>query len=407
MLVQISWRNVWRNKARSVIIMLAIALGLIGGIFLQGFMNGMITQARDKAIANIISNVQIHTPEYLLEDDINFHIPNIGSVESTLNSITGVASYSSRVEMNAILSSAEGSSGVMVYGIDAENEPHVTGMNKEIIDGAYLSSEQTIPIIIGSKMAETLSAKVKSRLVLGVVKPDGEVSYGAFKVVGIFDLGNDMVDGLNVFVNQSDLLALLEIPREEAITEIAVKLEDNALSVQKAEEIKSALGGTGLTVKSWEEVDPIIKTMMDMTGMYGAIFVAIVLIAAIFGVINTMLMVILERTKEIGMLHAIGMTRRNIFLMIMLETIFLTVSGAILGMLIGSILIHYYGVYGLNLQAAADGLRTAGFDPIIYPFVSLKFVLGTGLSVVLMAIIASLSPARKATKLKPAEAIRS
>ncbi|BDD03463.1 ABC transporter permease [Aureibacter tunicatorum] len=407
MTIMISWRNVWRNKIRSITIMAAIAIGLFGSILLDGFMNGMMNQSVKGAWENELSHIQIHNKRYLMDENVQDYIPKVEGIESILSSMHEVVSYSSRVKASGMLSSAEGNVGVIAYGIDAENEPRVTGLHKKIVDGVYLSNDQSIPIIIGKKLADQLTARVKSRLVLGLVKADGEITYGAFRVVGIFDNQKDAFDGVNVFVNQDDLLALLEMPRSNSITEIALRLLDES----EKDKVKAKLSGTiddqSVVVRTWNEIDPLLETQRDMSAMFGAIFVAIILIALIFGVVNTMMMVIMERKKELGMLKAIGMKPFKVCLMIVWETVFLSITGAVVGIAFGAMVSQYFSRVGFDLSMFGDGMAYVGYDTMIYPEVTIGFLVFTGIAVVVMAVLASLYPAYNVVRLKPADSLRS
>ena len=161
-----------------------------------------------------------------------------------------------------------------------------------------------------------------------------------------------------------------------------------------------------LTVQTWEEISPVLKMMNEMTVQYSMIFVIIILLALSFGIINTMLMAIMERVREIGMLMAIGMNKVKIFLMIMLETVFLSVTGGILGLIISWVVVEITASTGIDLSGIADGLNSMGYSSFLYPELEFVYYAFIGLLVVVTAIFASIMPARKALKFNPVEAVR-
>jgi len=157
---------------------------------------------------------------------------------------------------------------------------------------------------------------------------------------------------------------------------------------------------------SWLEIMPDMKMMNESMNMMMYIFVVIILLALGFGIVNTMLMVILERIKEIGMLMAVGMNKSRVFLMIVLETVYLSLTGGVIGIVLAVVLTAITGETGLDLSVWAEGLNSLGFDAVIYPEIGFDAVIGVTLLVILTGIIAAIYPARKAIKLKPADALR-
>ena len=161
-----------------------------------------------------------------------------------------------------------------------------------------------------------------------------------------------------------------------------------------------------LVVRTWEDISPVLKMLNEMTIQYSMIFVIIILVALSFGIINTMLMAIMERVREIGMLMAIGMSKVKVFFMITLETVFLSITGGILGLSISWILVEIMGISGIDLSSIADGLNSMGYSSYVYPELDLIYYGLIGLLVVVTAIFASIMPARKALKFNPAQAVR-
>ncbi len=409
MIWSIAWRNVWRNKLRSLTIVFAVTIGLFGGIVFYAFSLGLMQQRIDSAISNEISNIQIHNPEYLLNEEVKFTINNQETIVSDIKSIKGVKAVSSRIKAMAMASTAETGTGIMLNGIDPENEQKVTSLSKQLVEGNYIDAKDRIPIVIGQRLAKKLNTRLRSKIVITSANTDGIITYGAFRVVGIYHTENNMFDEVNVFVRKSELATMLGMNENEA-NEIAIALSDNEQSKAISDHLKntysSEINNKTLVIRSWSEIVPSLNAMIKMMNYFSYIFMLIILIALAFGILNTMLMVVMERVKELGMLKAIGMNSKRIFKMIMLETVFLSIIGALLGLVISSLMISYYGHYGFSLDAFKEGYNSLGFSSMVYPKTEIKFYIGTSILVIVTAILASIYPARKALKLNPATAIR-
>ncbi|MCF8344931.1 MAG: FtsX-like permease family protein, partial [Bacteroidales bacterium] len=225
----------------------------------------------------------------------------------------------------------------------------------------------------------------------------------AFRIVGIFETNNSMFDESTVFVMKDDLASLIGMNPKHA-TEIMVRLDENKYTGQVAGALKKKF--PKLKVQTWMDIKPEFELFNSWTQQMLYLFLLLILFGLAFGIVNAMLMAVMERVKEIGMLMAVGMTKKRVFAMIMLETIFLSVTGGIIGILGGYALVEYFGTAGINLSVVSEGLQAVGYASIAYPTVESSYYFIVGLMVVFTALIASIYPARKALKLKPAEAIR-
>jgi len=409
MIIQISWKNVWRNKARSLVIISAITIGLFGGIFAYALMLGGTLQRVDNAIKNETANLQLHNPAYLLEEDIKNTIVNPKEYIDYLEQSPEVMGISDRLKSSAMISTAYASSGVSVNGVYPEKEMKTTRLFESLTVGEYLKESDLIPIVIGDKLAKKLNAEISDKLIISAPSADGKVVYGAYILKGIYDTDNNMFDGMQVFIKKCDLAELIGVD-ENTSSEIAVSLYNsdmtNTFITSLKDKFLTEIEDESIIIRSWKEIDPMLSMMVDLMSFIGWIFVGVILIALIFGIVNTMLMVVLERVRELGMLMAIGMNKFRVFAMIMWETVFLSVTGGIVGMLFSLGFISYFKTYGLNLSAVAKGMNSLGFSSIIYPEAPFSFYIEVSLMIIITAILASIYPALKALKLHPAEAIR-
>jgi putative ABC transport system permease protein len=248
-----------------------------------------------------------------------------------------------------------------------------------------------------------LDYRIRNKIQITISDETGTPVQGTFRVCGIYKTTNGSFDQASVFVNTGELAGLYD--GSTVLThEIAILLNN----IDDVDSVKEKLSGISPfnIVSTWKELAPDAAMMNDFMIMYYLIFIGIVMLALAFGIINTMMMTILERTKELGMLMAIGMNRIRIFIMIMFETIFLTLVGAVAGMVSGWGLVKVLGNSGIHFSSWGEGFEAIGFAAIVYPVVTPDFFIIITVMVILTAIISSIWPARKALKLNPIEALR-
>lgn len=398
-----AWRNVWRNKIRSLVIAAAIAFGLLGGVFSYAFMMGMVNQAVRSAIYVGLGSFQVHHPDYPADRDLRFAVEDVDSLLAEVRALPGVVGASARIVGTAMVSSAEGTAAARIVGVDLAHDPGISDIADKLVAGAYLSTDERIPVLVSEEVASDLEVKLRSRVVASVVSPSGEIVYGAFRIVGIFKTSDTVFDKSNVFVTREDLAELTGFADNTA-SELIVRVEPRDAGDSVAAQLAAA--HPDLLVRTWRDLAPQLQLAADFGGIFGIGFLAIILTALGFGIVNTMLMVVMERTREIGMLMALGMARVRVFWMLLYETAFLSMVGGAAGLFLSIALLAWLSRVGVSMQAWAEGLAQFGYDPVIYPEASATFYLQVAGMVLITAFVASIYPARRALKLLPAEAIR-
>ncbi|MFH0759342.1 MAG: FtsX-like permease family protein [Bacteroidota bacterium] len=247
------------------------------------------------------------------------------------------------------------------------------------------------------------SFRKRSKMTLTFLDKDQVQTGAVFRIAGIYDLRNSMFEMSQVFVKYEDLLPLTGMAPGE-FHQLVVRVDN----LEATEEITAAMKDKlpELEVMNWKEIQPDLAMMTDMVQQFYAIFMVIILAALAFGIVNTMLMVVLERTKELGMLTAIGMNKKRVFSMIMLESVFLSLVGGVVGMIISQVLIVMTSKNGINFSSYQEGLEALGYTSHIYPVISMPFFITVTILIILTGILSSIYPALKALKLDPAEALR-
>lgn len=403
MISSFAWRNLWRNKLRSSVIIAAITLGIFAGIFLISFTNGMVNDRIQSIIGTEMSHIQIHQPGFLDNDQFNLLITNADSLVKIARETPGVTAASKRVIISSMVASAETGAAVRITGVDPENERKVTRLSSKIIEGKYPDETGKNPVVISERLAQKLKVGLKNKIVITVQDINKDITAGAFRIAGIYRTDNLMFDEANVFVRYSDICHLTGLKNSEA-HEIAILLGNNDKTAEVEKIITEHF--PDLDVKDWQILSPEAGYLISAMNQYMYIFIVIILLALCFGIINTMLMVIMERVRELGMLMAIGMNRLRVFTMIMLETVYLSLTGGILGIIIGYVIAKYLGRTGVDLYFWKDAFAEIGYSSLVYPVIDSKTMLVTTIMVILAGIISSLYPAYKALKINPSEAIR-
>lgn len=400
-IIKLGWKNVWRNPTRSAVVIIAVLLGTWAGIFSAGFFNGVMQDSLNNQIELSVGHLQLMHPEF---DDLNhpkYNIPNPDSVMGLLRAKPYVRDITSASVVTGLAQSSRNSYGVRIQGMVPSTDTTV-GAGKYLIEGERLQSGQRNPVFIGAELAERLDLKLRSRLVLSFQDVHGEITGGAFRVTGIFDTFSDVFDKGNVFVLKEDLNRLIDRPG--AIHNIRVDTDDMANASLYAEELRALI--PGVEIKTWGDISPDLEYMFNMMDFTLYIVMIIIIIGLVFSIINTMLMAVLERTRELGMLRAIGMNKSRTFSMVMWETLFLTLVGAPAGLLAGWIFITYFGSTGIDLGAFSEGLGAYGISTVVYPSLGWSYYLNIMLMIAAAAMLSALYPAWRTLKLRPVEAIR-
>ena len=407
MILQIAWKNIWRNKLRSGIILGAIAIGLFSGTFLSAFMMGWVNYQIKTDIDQQISHIQIHQKKYMDNHDLSEYFMR-NDVAEKLQHIPEIKQVAYRVRINGMLASAANVTGVQINMIDPEEEWKVSTLYETIPDtsGTFFQDSvfRSMPIVISSKTAERLKVRLKSKVVLTFQDMNGEMVSFAFRVSGIFKTTNTMFDEGNIFVRQSDVFASTGLP-EGAVHEAAILLNQFEQGDKVTPEVQQLF--PDMDVSDWKALVPALALSLSWMDMITFIVLGIFLLALAFGIVNTMLMAVLERTRELGMLMCIGMNKKKVFSMIMLETLFLTLLGSVVGIFAGWLVIHFTSANGMDLSfMIKDHFEDFGFGSIVYPEFNFRTFAIIVVLVFITGILSAIYPALKALKLNPVEAVR-
>lgn len=401
-LIKISWRNIWRNKLRSLVVIISIVFGLLGGIIIIAMSYGLNEERMNNAVDTYLSHIQIHNNLFSEDYNIKHTINNLDIIEKAINEDKRVVSYSKRIVLNGMLSNSNGSYGIQVKGIDPDEEIKVTNTHEKIIEGKYFRSKRDNTILVGKKLADKLNLKLKSKVVITFQDENYELTSLLFRVEGIFRSGNSRYDEMNVFVQNKSIIK--NLPGFNGYHEMPILLSDIDLRGEVKKDL-IPLSSDNI-VEGWDDISKELAYANEMLSAVLYIFMMIILSGLSFGVINTMLMAILERRKEIGMLMSIGMNRYKIFMMISFETIFLSLIALPFGLITSFLIVEYYSVVGIDLSIVEAGLENFGVGTRLYFKVPDEEYFYVSLMVFVISIFSSVFPSIRALKINPVEATK-
>lgn len=399
-IIKLGWKNVWRNPTRSAVVIVAVVLGTWAGIFLSGLFAGLAQGYLDNQFKLTVPHIEITHPQFEDLYSPEYYVSNADKVLSELQGKPYIKKISTESYATGLAQSARSNYGVVIHGYNPDS---TRAIEQYLVEGEMPGqSNRRNSIAIGRKLAEKLDLEMGSRMVLSFQDVEGNITGGAFRVAGIFDTFSDPYDEGNVFVLHDDLNRLLGLRDQVHI--IQLQITDFRQANIYADELAQQF--PDLQIKPWGEIAPELRIMFNMMDLMMYIVMIIIVIALVFSIINTMLMAVLERTRELGMLRAVGMNKPRVFSMIVLETLFLTMVGTPLGLLLSWLTVNYFEEAGINLAAFAEGLSEYGLSTVIYPTLPPVYYFNIALLIAVAALLSALYPAWKTLQLKPVEAIR-
>jgi ABC-type lipoprotein release transport system permease subunit len=399
LLVTLAWRNLWRHTRRTLVMLFALLLGVWSMIVMAALVRGSMEQHIRKEILNLTAHVQIHAPAYRDDPAVEHRFAVPSSLADALTQ-TPITAASARVRVPAVVSSEYESAGVMLVGIDPQRERGLSFIDKAVKRGRDLESAGDPGLVLGRKLGERLETGLGRRVVLMSQGVDNQISDRGFRVVGVFDADPQAMETGYVFIGLEIAQQLLGMGNE--VSEIAVMTDDRNHLDTLVERLRAT--APGLDVAPWTDVQPLLVLMEKVNNVVLLVWFAVVFAAMAFGLINTLLMAVFERTREFGLFQALGMPPRFILGQVLAESLILLVLALILGNIVA-----WASVAGLkggiDLSMFAEGLQLVGISPVIFPTLATGDVLIANVVVIVLGVLASLYPAWRASRYVPVEAL--
>jgi ABC-type lipoprotein release transport system permease subunit len=409
-LLIMAWRNVWRNWRRTVIAVIAIALGLAFILLYEGMLGGMNESLYGNTVKLHGGHVQVHAPGFREKANRLPLLPlaDPGAAVEAALAQPKVVAVAQRIETGGMVSNREGTMPVVITGIEPEQEAPVSLVVENVVQGRWLEGSDEDVLLIGQAMAEQLEVTVGDRVTLVGRATHQQMRRRTMTIVGIYDLGIAELEKSMVYVSLLEAQTLFDL-RGQA-TEVAVHLEQVGQEPPVVERLQTAL--PGYEVDAWDTLDPSTKQMMEIEAQVMNMFGLIILLIAGVGILNLMLMAVFERTREIGLLAAMGLKRRETVALFLLEGVMIGLLGALAGSVLGGVIGAYFGRVGIDWTALYGGVDMGEFGELIglmgdrlYLRIGIGVLVERALTVGVIAALASLYPAWQASKREPAEAL--
>ncbi|MBW2147341.1 MAG: ABC transporter permease [Deltaproteobacteria bacterium] len=408
MTITIAWRNVWRNTRRSVLTLCAIAFATILMIFMVSMQLGGYETMIYNTVSIHTGHLQLQRKGYQEQHKIHQAIDDPQAYMKTIQSVAGVDAITPRVKAFALASTQKATYGCLIIGIDPESEARVSTLARVIQEGRYLTPGDSDGALLGRILAQNLGARVGDELVILGQGMDGSTAAAILRVQGIYRSGMDEFDR-----------SVVNIPIETAedvfstrgkVHEIVITTKDFSGLTRLARAIRKRLsslpGADKLVVLTWDQVLPGLKQGIQLDMISGWIFYMILILVVAFGTLNTFLMAILERTREFGVMMAMGCAKKRIVVMILAETVVLTGLGLIIGIVLGCGVTYYYQVHGIVFEEIADVMGQWGLPPEIRPRLSLISIVLGPLIISGISFLVGLYPAWRVRSLHAASALK-
>jgi len=403
MLLKLSWRNLWRNQRRTWIMLGAISVGIWAMIFMTALMRGMVDDMLNQGIRNLPGHIQIQHPEFLDDPSVvNSIAEPDGELLIALNQ-PGTKRWATRIKVPAVIASERESRGINLIGVEAEAETDITGLPAQISEGRFLESNQDRGVVIGAKLAQRLETRLGKRVVVMSQDPDNNISERGFRVVGIYRAEMPGLEEFNVYAARDTLQQLLRI--EGRVSQIILVDEDYRDIETLYRRIEQATPNT-LEIKPWYEIDSYLAAMFNMMDGFVLVWVIIIFLALSFGLVNTLVMAVFERVREIGLIQALGMRPMLIVYQILLESLLLLLIGLVIGNGLAIITVKPLES-GLDISIVAEGMAMMGASSMLYPNLTLHDMVLANSVVIILGILTSILPAWRAAHLDPVRALNS
>jgi ABC-type lipoprotein release transport system permease subunit len=398
LLLQLGIRNLFRHRRRTALLVLAIGVAVAGVTFLSSLIRGMQWDLRETAVANLTGHIQVLAPGYRDDPGIGHRFPLAADWEPEVPGAL-LSGWAARIRVPAVIMSERGTRGITLVGVDPSRED-ISFLGSVDLVGEMLTATDDARILVGRALAEQLETALGYRLVVITQGADGLNREAGFRIAGVYDAEGTGLEKAFVFTGVAALARLLDA---DGVTEVSIRLADAPAAPGVASRLAALF--SGLDVLRWEELEPQAAAMFVFAD--GAIFIWFLIImgALVFGLVNALVTAVLERTREFGMLRALGMRARSIVAQVVIESASVMVIGLAAGCLLGIGLALRFAD-GIDLSRWAAGMELAGLGSRLTPRLEIAdVILVVGLSLAL-SVLASLYPAWRALRIEPLEALR-
>jgi ABC-type lipoprotein release transport system permease subunit len=400
LLLRLAYRNVLRNRRRSAVLLITISFGLWAMLFFAAFIRGWTEDETRSAIDTLTGHLQIHAPGYLDDPSVGRSMPPPGGDLLRLLDGPEVRAWDARVRGEAVVMSERETDGVTLVGIDPQREAGLSFIAGAVTAGRNLEGPDDHGILLGRRLAERLDTGLGKRVVIMSQGVDQAVVDRGFRVVGLFDADRASTEMAYVFVGRGTAAEMLGLG--DRVSEIALKLQNGDRLESFLSRVRA--DAPGLDVQPWTTLEPLAEAMVALGKSWIWIFNVVMYVAMAFGLVNTLLMAVAERTREFGLVQALGMKPGLILRQVLVESSLLLAAGiAMGGLLAAATLVLLHG--GIDFSRIAAGAEMWGMSKVIRPTLRAGDVGAAILFIAALELLTSVYPAYRASRRVPIEAL--
>jgi ABC-type lipoprotein release transport system permease subunit len=398
---KIAWASLVRRSTRSVLVVMMIAVSLWGLFFMEGIYDGMTEQMINNAIRSDSGHISLFGEGYRLDPDLSRQVDDVAVVDSLLARDSRVLSYVKRLKQDGLVATAHYSRGVAIFGVDLAAEEKHGRLKGYLSRGEFSFGKKGRGAIIGFKLADKLQVRIGSKIVLSAQDSHGEVSAAPLKVRGILKTNNMALDENAVFIGDKKARKLLAM--DDGVSQVGVILHDEAQIAGLQQDLRRQF--PHLEILRWDELYPALMQSRVMMEGFNLVTSLLIFCVAALGIFGVMLVSVLERLREFGIMLAIGTRFSQLRNIIFVESFFLGFIGFSLGSLVGGATLYFFKVNGLDLSMFSDAFDEFGMDAVTYAIIRPGYFVMALAAVTLATFLSVLIPLRVLKKSKPIEAI--
>lgn len=402
--LSIAIRNLRRNPRRTSITLTTMIFGIATLTLLGALNDGWLNQMKSNFILSFTGHVQIHAMGFEASQNLEDRITEPDNILRYVQSYPEIVGWTQRIRTSGLASLGGSSAGVQIMATDPEQETWVTSMHENVSEGRWLNPGSPQDLLLGKNVAQNIGANIGDKVILMAQQADGEMTSEIFYLQGILETGAPQIDRTLALISLTS--AQLWLGLEKAITDIVIRADNHADTESIYRLFAQQLSNTDYEIMQWQELDPMVSQWLDFSDAYGLVVILVVVLLVLTEILNTMLIALHERQKELGIMLAIGTPNRHIFMMMLLEAVLLILLGGALGYMTGGLLVYALADGGIDLSYFSNAFQFFYMDPVIHPLLTTESafrIMGTTL---VAALLAGLYPAWKATRLSISRSLR-
>jgi ABC-type lipoprotein release transport system permease subunit len=402
--MQLAVRNLLRNRRRTLITLITMIFGIATLTLLSALNDGWLSQMKTNFILSYTGHLQIHAKGFEASQNLKDRIEEPEGISRLMQSYPEIIGWTERIRTSGLASAGGSSVGVQLMATDPEQETWVTSMDQRVTQGIWLRPGMSRDLILGHTVAQNLGVELGDRVILMVQRLNGEMTSEVFFLRGILQTGAPQIDRNLALITLNSAQKWLEM--NNSITDFVIRTDKHEDTNLLYRLFAQQLSEEKYEIMQWQDLDPMVKQWLEFSDAYGLIVLLVVIILVLIEILNTMLISLHDRQKELGVIVAIGTGRRQLFLMLLLEAVTLIFTGALLGYLAGGLLVYSLAENGINLTRFSNAFEFFYMDPVIHPLLTQGSAIKILGATLVAALLAGIYPAWKATRLSLSHVLR-